>query len=166
MSDGDATQSASVETYLLADTDELVSLYDESFHLIECSLRHRQAYAVDSLVDATLWHIYPELLAPSTKSAVELVLSSGLPRNVEVANAKSGDRRTLIIFRGPRGLGVVETDDKSDLRGIYSQAENDRALLFHQATHDVLTGLPNRRQFSDQLRGALPVSKGGKFALM
>lgn len=166
MPGGDATQSASVETYLLANTDELVSLYDESFHLTECSAKHRLTYDVDSLVDATLWHVYPELLAPSTKSAVEHVLSSGLPRNVEVANAKTGDRRTLTVFRSPRGLGVVEADGKSSLRGTYSPAENDRALLFHQATHDVLTGLPNRRQFSDQLRSALPVSKGVKFALM
>ncbi|QWW71014.1 bifunctional diguanylate cyclase/phosphodiesterase [Rhizobium sp. WYJ-E13] len=166
MPHSDATQSASVETNLLADTDDLVSLYDESFHLTECSERHRQTHAVDSLVDATLWHVYPELLAPSTKSAVELVLSSGLPRNVEIADAKTGDQRTLTVFRSPRGLGVVEADGDSSLRGTYSQAENDRALLFHQATHDVLTGLPNRRQFSDQLRGAFPVSKGVKFALM
>ncbi|WP_416067543.1 putative bifunctional diguanylate cyclase/phosphodiesterase [Rhizobium sp. ZK1] len=166
MPDGDATQSASVETYLLTNTDEIVSLYDESFHLTECSASHRQTHAVDSLVDATLWHVYPELLAPSTKSAVELVLSSGLPRNVEIADAKTGDQRTLTVFRSPRGLGVVEADGDSNLRGTYSQAENDRALLFHQATHDVLTGLPNRRQFSDQLRGAFPVSKGVKFALM
>jgi len=166
MSDSDAAQFASVETHLLADTDELVSLYDESFHLIECSARHRQTYAVDSLVDATLWHIYPELLAPAMKSAVELVLSSGLPRNVEVANAKTRDQHTLTIFRGPRGLGVIEAGSNPSLRKTYSQAENDRALLFHQATHDVLTGLPNRRQFSDQLRDVLPVSKGVKFSLM
>ncbi|MBB3659114.1 diguanylate cyclase (GGDEF)-like protein [Rhizobium sp. BK650] len=166
MPEGDATQRAPVEAYLPANTDELVSLYDESFHLTECSARHRHTYAVDSLVDATLWHVYPELLAPSTKSAVDFVLSSGLPRNVEVANAKTGDRRTLTVFRSPHGLGVVEADDMSSLRGTYSQGENDRALLFHQATHDVLTGLPNRRQFSDQLRSALPVSKGARFALM
>ncbi|MBB3595050.1 diguanylate cyclase (GGDEF)-like protein [Rhizobium sp. BK529] len=166
MPDGDATRLASVETYLPANTDELVSFYDESFHLTECSARHRQTHAVDSLVDATLWHVYPELLAPSTKSAVEHVLSSGLPRNVEIANAKTGDQRTLTVFRSSSGLGVVEADGDANLRGTYSQAETDRALLFHQATHDVLTGLPNRRQFSDQLRDALPVSKGVKFALM
>lgn len=166
MPGGDATQSASVETHLLAGTDELVSLYDESFHLTERSAKHRQTYDVDSLVEATLWHVYPELLAPSTKSAVEFVLTSGLPRNIEVANAKTGDQRTLTVFRSPRGLGVVEADGKPSLRGTYNPAENDRALLFHQATHDVLTGLPNRRQFSDQLRSALPVSKGVRFALM
>lgn len=166
MPDRDATASASVDTDLLADTDDVVSLYDESFHLTECSARYRQTYGLASLVDTTLWHVYPELLAPLTKSAVELVLSNGFPRKIEVANAKTGDQRTLIVFRSPRGLGVVETNGNSSLRGTYSQAENDRALLFYQATHDVLTGLPNRRQFSDQLRDLLAASKRVKFALM
>lgn len=166
MPDRDATQSASVETDLLADTDDVVSLYDESFHLTEYSARCRQKYGLASLVDTTLWHMYPELLAPLTKSAVELVLSNGFPRKIEVANAKTADQRTLIVFRSPHGLGVVETNGDSSLRGTYSQAENDRALLFYQATHDVLTGLPNRRQFSDQLRDVLTASKRVKFALM
>jgi diguanylate cyclase (GGDEF)-like protein len=39
-------------------------------------------------------------------------------------------------------------------------------MLRHQATHDVLTGLPNRRQFSDDLNGALALPPGGHIALM
>ncbi|MFB9950115.1 putative bifunctional diguanylate cyclase/phosphodiesterase [Rhizobium puerariae] len=165
MPDADATVPISIENHLFADTDELVSLYDESFHLTECSARHRQTYAVDSLVDATLWHVYPELLAPATKSAVEFVLASGVPRTVGIVNSKTEDRRTLVIFRSPRGIGIAEAESSSSFQGTYSQTENDRALLLHQATHDVLTGLPNRRQFSDQLRSAL-ASNGGKLALM
>jgi len=166
MPNRDTTKPASVETDLLADTDDVVSLYDESFHLTECSAKYRQTYGLDSLVDTTLWHVYPELLAPLTKSAVELVLSNGFPRKIEIANAKTADQRTLIVFRSPCGLGVVETNGNSSLRGTYSQAENDRVLLLYQATHDVLTGLPNRRQFSDQLRDVLTTSKRVKFALM
>ncbi|RVO38073.1 putative bifunctional diguanylate cyclase/phosphodiesterase, partial [Sinorhizobium meliloti] len=64
------------------------------------------------------------------------------------------------------GIGVVEAESSSTYRETLSQGESDRALLLHQATHDVLTGLPNRRQFSDQLRGALPVPNGARLALM
>ncbi|WP_081161124.1 putative bifunctional diguanylate cyclase/phosphodiesterase [Ensifer aridi] len=168
MPDADATMSAlsSAESDFLADTDELVSLYDESFHLVDCSATHRRTYSVDSLVEATLWHIYPELLAPGPKSAVEFVAASGLPRTVEIADIATGNRRTLIIFRSARGIGVSESDRSSTCRETSSQSESDRALLLHQATHDVLTGLPNRRQFSDQLRSALPVPGGARLALM
>jgi diguanylate cyclase (GGDEF)-like protein len=168
MPDGDTTlpASTSVESDFFARSDELVSLYDASFQLVECTPRHRQTYAVDSLVETSLWHIYPELLAPGPKSAVEFVVASGLPRTVEIADASTGSRRTLVIFRSARGIGVVEAESSSTYRETFSQGESDRALLLHQATHDVLTGLPNRRQFSDQLRGALPVPNGARLALM
>jgi diguanylate cyclase (GGDEF)-like protein len=39
-------------------------------------------------------------------------------------------------------------------------------MLRHQATHDVLTGLPNRRQFSDDLNSALALPPGSHIALM
>jgi diguanylate cyclase (GGDEF)-like protein len=168
MPDADATMSASssAEGDFLANTDELVSLYDESFHLVDCSATHRKTYLADALVETTLWHIYPELLATGAKSAVEFVVASGLPRTVEIADAATGNRRTLIIFRSACGIGVSESDRSSTYRETSSQSESDRALLLHQATHDVLTGLPNRRQFSDELRSALPVPGGSRLALM
>lgn len=168
MQNADSTLSASssIERDSFNQTDELISLYDESFHLIDCSPRHRERYGVASLVDATLWHIYPELLAPQPKSAVESVFASGVPRSIKIADATKRDRRTLLVFRSVRGIGVVETESSSSSRETSKQSDNDRALLLHQATHDALTGLPNRRQFSDHLRGALPVPAGTKLALM
>ncbi|NRP72811.1 putative signaling protein [Ensifer psoraleae] len=168
MPDADATMSASYshESYSLTNTDELVSFYDESFHLFGCSAAHRRTYGVDSLVETTLWHIYPELLAPGPKSAIEFVIGNGLPRTVEIADMATGNRRILVIFRSANGIGIIEAESSSAYRETSSQSESDRALLLHQATHDALTGLPNRRQFSDHLRGALPVPNGARLALM
>ncbi|MDX0555282.1 EAL domain-containing protein [Sinorhizobium medicae] len=168
MPDGDTTLpgSPSVDSGFFADFDEVVSLYDENFQLIECTPRHREAYVVESLIETSLWHIYPELLAPGAKFAVEFVVATGLPRTVEIAHASAGPRRTLLIFRSRSGVGVVEAESSAMYRETFRQSESDRALLLHQATHDVLTGLPNRRQFSDQLRGALPVPNGAQVALM
>ncbi|TCN33163.1 putative bifunctional diguanylate cyclase/phosphodiesterase [Sinorhizobium americanum] len=168
MPDADATKSASssIESDFLAHTDELISFYDESFHLIDCSMPQRNASSVDSLVEATLWHVYPELLAPRPKAAVDFVVANGIPRSIEITDAKGRVHRTLVVFRTDRGIGVSEAKSDTTCRETSSQSESDRALLLHQATHDVLTGLPNRRQFSDQLRAALPVPTGAKLALM
>jgi len=167
MPDADASMPASsiIDREYLAETDELVSFYDESFHLVGGSARHREVHAVDTLIEATLWHVYPELLAIGPKAAVESVIASGLPRSIEIADAARNGRRTLIVFRTEHGVGVIEAQGSATFPEP-KQGESDRALLLHQATHDVLTGLPNRRHFSDQLRSALPVPSGASLALM
>lgn len=167
MPDADASMPASsiIDRKYLAETDELVSFYDESFHLVGGSARHSEAHAVDTLIEATLWHVYPELLATGPKAAVESVLANGLPRSIEIANAARNARCTLIVFRTEHGIGVIESQGSATWPEP-RQGESDRALLLHQATHDVLTGLPNRRHFSDQLRSALPVPSGASLALM
>ena len=122
MPDADATKSASspAESDFLAHTDELVSFYDESFHLVDCSPKLRKAYAVDSLVEATLWHVYPELLAPRPKAAVDFVVASGIPRSIEITDARGRVQRTLVVFRVERGIGVAEAESDSTCRAAAS----------------------------------------------
>ncbi|KRD49568.1 EAL domain-containing protein [Ensifer sp. Root278] len=167
MPDTDATlsASASVQDPVAAHLDEVLSFYDEAFHLTGASPALQETYEVGTLVDATLWHLYPELLAPVSKAAVESVIAHGVPRSVEVVDATTKSRRTLLVFRAMRGIGVLETSGRSTRREVGSHGESERALLLHQATHDVLTGLPNRRQFSDDLQSILP-TPGEKLALM
>lgn len=167
MPDTDATlsASASVQDPVAAHMDEVLSFYDEAFHLTSASPALQETYEVGTLVDATLWHLYPELLAPVSKAAVESVIAYGVPRSVEVVDGATKSRRTLLVFRAMRGIGVLETSGRATRREIGSHGESERALLLHQATHDVLTGLPNRRQFSDDLQSILPTS-GEKLALM
>ncbi|MCG5480376.1 MAG: EAL domain-containing protein [Ensifer alkalisoli] len=155
-----------IDRQFLADTDEIVSFYDESFTLVDASAMHEETHAIDGLIEASLWHVYPELLAPGPRAAVDFVVAHGLPRSIEVADTTRNTRLTLIVFRTGSGLGVVEAQGSAVCRETSTQGESDRALLLHQATHDVLTGLPNRRHFSDQLRSALPVPSGASLALM
>lgn len=168
MPDTDATlsASASVQDPVAANPDEVLSLYDEAFHLIGASPALQKTYAVATLVEATLWHIYPELLGATSKATVESVIANGVPRSVEVIDATTKSRRTLLVFRAARGIGVLETNGRPTHSEVGSHGESERALLLHQATHDVLTGLPNRRQFSDDLQRILSAPSDRKLALM
>ncbi|ANL10277.1 GGDEF/EAL domain-containing protein [Rhizobium sp. N113] len=144
-------------------TDELVSFYGNSLKLAKCSLAVSKAYKTAAAPDATLWDLYPEL-DPDHRSTIEAVLAGGLPRNIAIGGSPSKSR-SLLVFGTERGLGVIETRDGSG-NSKTSTVEADRALFLHQARHDVLTGLANRRQFSSDLESSFPVPKGHKLALM
>ncbi|TAT70271.1 putative bifunctional diguanylate cyclase/phosphodiesterase [Rhizobium ruizarguesonis] len=146
------------------DRAEFVSFYGNSLKLIKCSGKVAEAYKfVVAAGDASLWQVYPELQKPNSRMSVESVLASGLPRNVTIDPGPSNECRSLLLFSTERGLGVIETRTGRALSPI---ADSDRALLLHQARHDALTGLANRRQFSSDLEVNLPVSGRRMLALM
>lgn len=146
------------------DRAEFVSFYGNSLKLVKCSGKVAEAYqSVVASGDVTLWQVYPELQKTSSRASVESVLAGGLPRNIAIDPGPSNARRSLLLFSTERGLGVIETRTGSALSPI---EDSDRALLLHQARHDALTGLANRRQFSTDLEANLPVSGVRKLALM
>ncbi|AGS26628.1 putative bifunctional diguanylate cyclase/phosphodiesterase [Rhizobium etli] len=143
--------------------DELVSFYGNSLKLAKCSLAVSKAYKAAAAPGATLWDLYPEL-DPDHRSMIEAVLAGGLPRNIAIGGSP-GKSRSLLVFATDRGIGIIETHD-ARANSEASTGEADRALLLHQASHDVLTGLANRRQFTSDLETSFPVPKGQKLALM
>ncbi|CAN7753320.1 putative bifunctional diguanylate cyclase/phosphodiesterase [Mesorhizobium sp. LjNodule214] len=161
MTDFDAPSS----TLPWSEADEIISLYEDA-RLIGCSAALGRKYQIAASLQATIWDVYPELLGSRHKLAVESVLATGLPRSIDIPGS-SGTSRKLFIFRAERGLGIFETSEAMARPHAPNSESEERVLLLHQATHDVLTGLPNRRQFSEDLCGDLPVLQGAnRLALM
>ena len=55
-----------------------------------------------------------------------------------------------------------------ELQGWQGMMESEKAILAHRASHDALTGMPNRAAFDEQLasRVAATEERGGRFALL
>jgi diguanylate cyclase (GGDEF)-like protein/PAS domain S-box-containing protein len=80
----------------------------------------------------------PEAVVPANEE--RLVRIDGTPIDTEIAGA-------TIMFEGRQAVQVVVRD--------ISERKRHRALLEHQALHDGLTRLPNRRLFNQRIRDAL-----------
>ncbi|SCB57796.1 diguanylate cyclase (GGDEF) domain-containing protein [Rhizobium aethiopicum] len=144
-----------------AHAEELVSFYGHDLKMVECSGTAAAAYDIIGEANRTLWQVYPDLQKPVGRSHVSAVLSSGLPRIIAI----EPEGRNLLIFRSELGLGVIETPI-GNAHSETSDEDPERALLLHQARHDALTGLANRRQFSEDLEANLPATDGHNIALM
>ena len=93
--------------------------------------------------------------------SIELLSTDGQRRPVLLSVTRTGDRaepRDLMIFFAAPERRRYERELASAYRQL-EDAEADRAKLLqeahHRALHDELTGLPNRRQLTENLHAAL-----------
>ncbi|WP_105386575.1 putative bifunctional diguanylate cyclase/phosphodiesterase [Neorhizobium alkalisoli] len=140
------------------------SLWDADFKLINWSERLKERLGLTGDAPVILCEVYPKLVDPDFAASIQLVLDTGEPQTIRLSNVTS-ERGHLLLFRANAGLAIVEIDG-ADVDERTKAGEQERALLIHQATHDVLTGLANRRQFGDKLGRILPVSENASVALM
>lgn len=144
-------------------TEELFSVWDLDFKLVDWSENLSDRMGTHGDGPVMLSDLYPLLSEPDCADIVHLVMETGQAHTIRLATAPD-ERRDLLLFRAKSGLAVVEIVSRNVFEPM-TIAEQERALLIHQATHDVLTGLPNRRQFSDELANRLPANGAG-LALM
>ncbi len=148
-----------------SDCDDIISLYEGTGRLISCSDSFRRTYPVTTSPATRLCEIYPQLVTPAIKPAMNSVLATGLPRSLTVAD-RPGSRRTLFMFKAEDNLGVLETREIETLLEAPDCAVDERAAFQFQAMHDALTGLPNRRQFSQNLSDILSATDASRVSLM
>ncbi|MDQ0559828.1 diguanylate cyclase (GGDEF)-like protein [Rhizobium mesoamericanum] len=145
-------------------TEAAFSLWDLDLVLVDWSkkLAERSGFSAGPLTK--LGEVYPALANPPSADLVQLVIKTGRPQSIRLG-VSTDNRYDLLLLPAKEGLAVVEID-AADRTETTTAQEQERALLLHQATHDVLTGLPNRRQFSDELGRLLPTDDKSGLALM
>ncbi len=139
------------------------SLWDLDLIIVDWSEELTKREGFHAQVATRLSDVYPALAHPPTADLVRHVLETGKPQTIRLSKT-TNEPYDLLLLPAKDGLAIVEIA-AVDVSGTTSSQDDERALLRHQATHDVLTGLPNRRQFSDELARLLP-TQGCDLALM
>lgn len=138
-----------------SDCADKLTIFDRQFKLVDVTATAQASVSRES--DVSLWEIYPELDRASVLSHFGATPDQPLRLSRDLG---AGAFRELAIHAIGDFYGVVQTHRTAD--------ETERMALLYQATHDPLTGLPNRRQFARDLSAALTAisSDGNSVSLM
>ncbi|HMF49282.1 MAG TPA: GGDEF domain-containing protein, partial [Candidatus Saccharimonadales bacterium] len=151
----------------MANTMEIVSFYDRDLRLMHYSTELTSIRGPAVVPGATIWEIYPNLLDSTLSDEFDRVLRGGPPTNVDLRRSLSEAPRSAFIFGAANGIAIIESRE-TEHGGRNTAEEQEHKMLLHHATHDVLTGLENRRRFSERLQQILSAidSSKGKAALL
>lgn len=122
---------------------ERLLFFDREFNPVESLLGKPLPAAVTPA--ASFWEHFPELDKSEITLAARSIDDTARPLRILRDPDKPGSHG-ITIYRIGDLFAVVRSEERSD---------EDLATLLHLATHDPLTGLPNRRQFSDDLAASL-----------
>ncbi|ARQ10728.1 GGDEF/EAL domain-containing protein [Rhizobium etli] len=125
--------------------------FDRDFNPVENLLGNALPASVKAA--ASFWELFPELDKSAVMLAFRSLGDSTQPLRITGALGGSHD---LTIYRIGDLFAVVRSEEHVD---------DERATLLHLATHDPLTGLPNRRQFSEDLSALLQETAGSSETL-
>jgi diguanylate cyclase (GGDEF)-like protein len=84
----------------------------------------------------------------------------------EVRAFDANDVRTVQLTAGAISAAYGHAVDVAVKQGLLDDLKESEAKLSHQALHDALTGLPNRRQFLERLDDALAQRGQGRVAVL
>ncbi|WP_183743446.1 MULTISPECIES: bifunctional diguanylate cyclase/phosphodiesterase [unclassified Rhizobium] len=130
------------EAKALHPVDRLL-FFDRDFNPVEDLLGNALPASVKPAM--SFWEQFPELDKSEIMPAVHSIGDTALTLRILRDPHRPGSDG-ITIYRIGDFFAVVRSEERS---------EDDLATLLHLATHDPLTGLPNRRQFSDDLATSL-----------
>jgi diguanylate cyclase (GGDEF)-like protein len=144
----------------LANTTDIASFYDRNFRLTHYSTKLKTSHDRAVVAGATLCEIYPNV-DTNLLDKFGRVLRGDAPINVDLQRLLGESPRSAVVFSAANGIGIVESREPEH-GGRTVAEEQEHMMLLHQATHDALTGLQNRRGFSERLQQVLSVVDGSK----
>jgi diguanylate cyclase (GGDEF)-like protein/PAS domain S-box-containing protein len=156
---------------------EALFLHDEDGRLVDCNREACRSlgYTREELLSLTLSDFVVDLIPPDEREARDDTpwrhALGGEPRADVVFHENEHRRKDGATFPVEVGIGSIEYGGRrlilASCRDITERKELEERLA-HQASHDPLTGLPNRRLFDERLEQALSRSsrRGDRVAVM
>ncbi|WP_114431229.1 putative bifunctional diguanylate cyclase/phosphodiesterase [Phyllobacterium bourgognense] len=144
----------------MANTAELVSFYDRNLRLTHHSANLKNIGGHAPATGIPVWEVYPSFLDSQLRAELDRVLRGAPPTNVELGDSQSQVQGSVFVFGAADGLAIIERT--TERRKPSSVEMQERITLLHQASHDALTGLENRRRFSESLQRTLSGIDGSK----
>tara|TARA_R100000365_G_scaffold3545_1_gene12067 strand:- start:6607 stop:8328 length:1722 start_codon:yes stop_codon:yes gene_type:complete len=153
---------------LLANTLDIASLYDRRLRLTHFGSQFKKQYGGVAEIGSPIWDIYPIFRDPVLLQELERISGGGAAIELTLPPSSTSSASSARIFAAADGIGVIEVAESVALGSMDAKTDVDHHTLLHQATHDILTGLQNRRQFGDRLQAALSDARGSddKVALL
>jgi diguanylate cyclase (GGDEF)-like protein len=145
----------------LANTTDIVSFYDRDFRLTHYATKLKSIHGDAVMPGATIWEVYPSFLDTKLRDELDRVLRGGPPTSVDLRRSTSEAPWSAFVFGAANGIGIIESRE-TEHGGRRVAEEQEHLMLLHQATHDVLTGMQNRRRFSEQLQQVLSAFDASK----
>ncbi|MGL4966667.1 MAG: putative bifunctional diguanylate cyclase/phosphodiesterase [Inquilinus sp.] len=147
---------ASTDRTRLADwlhhSRELVAFCGDDLRFTLLGGGFREAFPQAAESGSALFDILPKFAEPAVRDALLELREAGMAVDIDAPHPVTGVQMTAHVFRTAAGLGViVQPTAKQPGRSHDREADT----LLHWATHDSLTGLQNRRVFSDRLADIL-----------
>ena len=146
---------------LLANATDVISLYDRDLRLTHFANTLKSNYGPVVVPGAALWEIYPSFLDPALREELDRVLQGGPPASVDIRQASDAAPQSAFLFNAADGVGIIESREAARDKQTAAESQ-EHVMLLHQATHDVLTGLQNRRRFSESLQQVLAAVDSSK----